>query len=171
MTSEEYWIKNKTKLQLNERSYNAFEMGVKFCENNIADIKANCDLAIEGRDIKIKELEEENNKLLDVINNYEVKVADLEDAEIINKAFKQQIKVLEKEKAEIKDNLEDLQEQNTHMFNVIALQEQQIEQMKCDVKQGQSYWNSGEMQYRLYQKLLDKWEIKENETYTRRNKE
>ena len=26
-------------------------------ENKIADIKANCDLAIEGRDIKIKELE------------------------------------------------------------------------------------------------------------------
>ena len=27
-------------------------------ENKIADIKANCDLAIEGRDIKIKELEQ-----------------------------------------------------------------------------------------------------------------
>ena len=74
-------------------------------ENKIADIKANCDLAIEGRDIKIKELEleltvekdqlqeeinlhlhaedyiksleEENNKLLDVINNQDVKIADL----------------------------------------------------------------------------------------------
>ena len=75
-------------------------------EEQIADIKANCDLAIEGRDIKIKELEleltvekdqhqeeinlhlhakeyiksleEENNKLLDVINNQDVKIADLE---------------------------------------------------------------------------------------------
>jgi 3'-phosphoadenosine 5'-phosphosulfate sulfotransferase len=47
-------------------------------ENKIADIKANCDLAIEGRDIKIMELEEENNKLLDVINNQDVKIADLE---------------------------------------------------------------------------------------------
>lgn len=75
-------------------------------ENKIADIKANCDLAIEGRDVKIKELEEENkrllkenselsariervitenaelkeenNKLLDVINNQDVKIADLE---------------------------------------------------------------------------------------------
>lgn len=37
--------------------------------------------------------------------------------------------------------------------------EQQIEKMKADVKQGQSYWNSGEMQYDLYQRLLDKWEI------------
>jgi predicted RNase H-like nuclease (RuvC/YqgF family) len=38
--------------------------------------------------------------------------------------------------------------------------EQQIEKMKVDVKQGQSYWNSGEMQYDLYQRLLDKWEIR-----------
>lgn len=55
-------------------------------ENKIADIKANCDLAIEGRDVKIKELT---------------------------------------------DRLEDLQEQNSEMFNTIALQEQQIEKMKC----------------------------------------
>lgn len=32
-------------------------------ENKIADIKANFDLAIEGRDIKIKELEKENERL------------------------------------------------------------------------------------------------------------
>jgi hypothetical protein len=32
-------------------------------ENKIADIKANCDLAIEGREVKIKELENENKKL------------------------------------------------------------------------------------------------------------
>ena len=32
-------------------------------EGKIADIKANCDLAIEGRDIKIKELEKENAEL------------------------------------------------------------------------------------------------------------
>ena len=31
--------------------------------DKIADIKANCDLAIEGRDIKIKELEEKNTEL------------------------------------------------------------------------------------------------------------
>ena len=70
--------------------------------DQIADIKANCDFAIEGRDIKIKELEQKleqtekdladyqfnypkikeleqtNNKLLDVINNQDVKIADLE---------------------------------------------------------------------------------------------
>ena len=32
-------------------------------ENKIADIKANCDLAIEGRDIKIMELEKDNRLL------------------------------------------------------------------------------------------------------------
>jgi hypothetical protein len=32
-------------------------------ENKIADIKANCDLAIEGRDVKIKELKQENEEL------------------------------------------------------------------------------------------------------------
>ncbi len=35
----------------------AYELGKTELENKIADIKANCDLAIEGRDIKIKELE------------------------------------------------------------------------------------------------------------------
>ena len=33
--------------------------------DQIADIKANCDLAIEGRDVKIKELEKENAELKD----------------------------------------------------------------------------------------------------------
>lgn len=32
-------------------------------ENKIADIKANCDLAIEGRDIKIMELEQQIEKM------------------------------------------------------------------------------------------------------------
>ena len=38
-----------------------------------------------------------------------------------------------------------------------------IEKMKADVKQEQSYWNSGEMQYGLLQRLLDKWEVKGND--------
>lgn len=74
--------------------------------DRIDDIKANCDLAIEGKDVKImeleqeltvekdllqeetnlhlhaeeyiKSLEEEHNKLLDVINNQDIKIADLE---------------------------------------------------------------------------------------------
>ena len=43
----------------------------------------------------------------------------------------------------------------------IAELEAQIEKMKTDVKQGQSYWNSCDMQYDLYQRLLDKWEVEQ----------
>ena len=35
--------------------------------DKIADIKANCDLAIEGRDIKIDELEEKNSQMFNTI--------------------------------------------------------------------------------------------------------
>ena len=37
----------------------------EFCEEQIAELKAECDLAIEGRDIKIKKLEKENAELKD----------------------------------------------------------------------------------------------------------
>ena len=47
------------------------------------------------------------------------------------------------------------------MLKIKALEEQ-IEKMKSDVKQEQSYWNEGEMQYHLLQNLLDKWELAEN---------
>ena len=43
------------------------------------EVKADCDFVLEGKDVEIMELEEQNNKLLDVINNYEVKIADLEN--------------------------------------------------------------------------------------------
>lgn len=39
--------------------------------DKIADIKANCDLAIEGRDIKIMELEKENAELKEQIRKKE----------------------------------------------------------------------------------------------------
>lgn len=35
----------------------------EFCEEQIAELKAECDLAIEGRDVQIWELEKENEKL------------------------------------------------------------------------------------------------------------
>jgi predicted RNase H-like nuclease (RuvC/YqgF family) len=38
-------------------------------ENKIADIKANCDLAIEGRDVKIKELEQQIKRAVDIIRD------------------------------------------------------------------------------------------------------
>ena len=54
-------------------------------ENKIADIKANCDLAIEGRDIKIKELEKVCQDLSDKFD-YQVKQVmklEKENAELI----------------------------------------------------------------------------------------
>lgn len=43
------------------------EKRIEELENKIADIKANCDLAIEGKDVKIMELEEEKEKLQEQI--------------------------------------------------------------------------------------------------------
>ena len=39
------------------------ETEIQELKDKIADIKANCDLAIEGRDVKIDELEKENAEL------------------------------------------------------------------------------------------------------------
>lgn len=71
MTEEEYFRKNYPDYCYGERLlspyWDFFQDGVEFgerqSETKIADIKANCDLAIEGRDIKIKELEKENEEL------------------------------------------------------------------------------------------------------------
>ena len=78
--------------------------------DKIADIKANCDFAIEGRDLKIKELEEKNSQ----------------------------------------------------MFNTIALQEQQIEKMKCCENCKYKDCNkTSQYQTCWYCKNKDKWELKE----------
>ena len=87
-------------------------------EQKLADQKANFDYFIEGQNLKIKELEQkleqtekdladyqfnypsikelekENNKLLDVINNQDVKIADLE----------KQITALEAKNIELSEN-------------------------------------------------------------------
>lgn len=57
-------------------------------ESKIADIKANCDLAIEGRDIKIKELEKENAELKEKVN-----ILDNCDrlGDVITEAYKDQL--------------------------------------------------------------------------------
>ena len=118
----------KEEIQKNsEHWYNKY----KELENKIADIKANCDLAIEGRDIKIKELEQTNNKFLDVINNQDVKIADLksENEELRNNGFtvsamtEQQLKValekgeqLEKENAEWEKFVKDIQNRNEENY-------------------------------------------------------
>ena len=49
---------NKWFLKGGRGSGRTFRLLCETFENKIADIKANCDLAIEGRDLKIKELEQ-----------------------------------------------------------------------------------------------------------------
>ena len=51
------WAEGEEGFALREELEQAFKGGIAGLENKIADIKANCDLAIEGRDVKIKELE------------------------------------------------------------------------------------------------------------------
>ena len=115
-------------------------------ENKIADIKANCDLSIEGRDIKIMELVQENNKLLDVINNQDVKIADLEGQ-------------IEQAKEIIKEFVCHYNNKTIYVNNVKPLLEQaeqfikEIEKMKCcqNCADGKSCENSG----LVY--VCDKW--------------
>lgn len=57
------WAEGEEGIALREELEQAFKSGVEELENKIADIKANCDLAIEGRDIKIKELEQQIGKM------------------------------------------------------------------------------------------------------------
>lgn len=133
MTKEEYWVKNKTKLQLNERSYNAFEMGVKFCENKIADIKANCDYILEGKEIEYRE---ERKKLCDDLENMKA--------------------TLESKIAELKAENE-LIKNSDSLCKLIGEQKLQIEKMKSDVIK-----HFGEENNVLVARLLKEWEMKEN---------
>lgn len=57
------WAEGEEGIALKEELEQAFKGGITELENKIADIKANCDLAIEGRDIKIKELVRKNDRL------------------------------------------------------------------------------------------------------------
>ena len=69
-TKEEWRIGDRTRLKrLLEKNLKQYRNNVEL-ENKIADIKANCDLAIEGRDVKIKELEKENAELKKTVEHY-----------------------------------------------------------------------------------------------------
>ncbi len=88
-------------------------------ENKIADIKANCDFAIEGRDIKIMELEQQINEMkgehkqeiLDLVLSNSSERAELEqrleqtEKDLADYQFNYpKIKELEKENADLRDN-------------------------------------------------------------------
>lgn len=96
--------------------------------------------------------------LWETIKEQNEKIAELEQE---NRLLGERCNQLLKDKGDLTDVNSRLLSQVAATTKRVIELEQQIEKMKADVKQEQSYWNSGEMQYRLYQRLLDKWEIKE----------
>lgn len=84
-----YWDFFQDGVEFGERQS---EKKVEDLENKIADIKANCDLAIEGRDIKIKELALELTVQKDL----------LQEETNLHLHAEEYIKSLEKEIAELK---------------------------------------------------------------------
>ena len=124
MTEEEYFRKHYPDVCYNGKPlspyWDLFQDGVEFgerqsetkieeLENKIADIKANCDLAIEGRDVKIKELEQE----LTVEK-------DLHQEEVnLHLHAEEYIKSLERENAELKEEIDKKQ----HLADVRLEQE------------------------------------------------
>lgn len=111
----------------------------EFCEEQIAELKAECDLAIEGRDIRIAELTEQNTSLLTSVEN-------------LNKSVQE----LEKENVELIGKIAFLE-------NDLNNAKAQIEKMKSDVK-ANIKWADEHENNQMYFKLnsmFNQWEIKE----------
>ena len=106
-------------------------------EEQIADIKANCDYVLEGKVLEIKTLGERCNQLLK-------DKGDLTD-KVSNQAESLRITMLEEEKKG--KQIEEL--------------EQQIEKMKCCANCNNT-WNGMKLDICADCKNFDKWEIKEN---------
>lgn len=111
----------------------------EFCEDQIAELKAECDLAIEGRDIRIAELTEQNTSLFTSVEN-------------LNKSVQE----LEKENVELIGKIAFLE-------NDLNNAKAQIEEMKFDVK-ANIKWADEHENNQMYFKLnsmFNQWEIKE----------
>ena len=118
-------------------------------ENKIADIKANCDLAIEGRDVKIMELEQEltvEKDLLQEETNLHL------HAEDYIKSLEQKLEQTEKDLADYQFNyptIKELEEEirkkadtNHSLVEQMAEQNEQLEQSKEIIKKF-IQWNYG----------------------------
>ena len=103
--------------------------------DHIADIKANCDLAIEGRDIKIKELEQEvekhkwNDIFIEDCAGYDKKIAEEYTT------LQERIKELEQELTVEKDLHQEEVNLHLHAEDYIKSLEQQIVKLKADIEQ------------------------------------
>lgn len=153
-------------------------------EEVIADIKANCDLAIEGRDIKIKELKQENEELknrydrvdiigYDALKNLTVAKDIIRTLlfHLTDDTFYVTYETQEQSVERARQFLRGIKENDLHKENEQL--KEQIEKMKCcwNCKYGEnsenklpcSSCNKNWIVRKRLKKLSDKWEIKENE--------
>jgi chromosome segregation ATPase len=123
---EEWRIGDRTRLKrLLEKNLKLYRENVEL-ENKIADIKANCDLAIEGKDVRIMELEQKleqtEKDLADYQFNYpkikeleqeivnlnstlDLRKMQLDDSAEIIKEMQSNVDTLQKNNAELKEKL------------------------------------------------------------------
>ena len=99
-------------------------------ENKIADIKANCDLAIEGRDVKIKELEQKLEQTEKDLADYQFNYPTIKELEEENERLKGDLELWESGGCRA-----------TNLFECGVVKElkEQIEKMKCCENCGR-YW-------------------------------
>lgn len=88
-------------------------------ENKITDIKANCDLAIEGRDIKIKELEQKLEQTEKDLADYQFNYPTIKELEKENAELKEKIEVLECDNYNANCNLNLITDQLTNAKDLI----------------------------------------------------
>jgi len=207
---ENWLIGDRTRLKrLLEKSLKLYRENVEL-ENKIADLKANFDYVLEGKDLELKEkdrqlnnwylewqkqekriteLEQESNKLLDVINNQDIKIADLEqkleqtEKDLADYQFNYpKIKELEKTIKLLGERCNQLLKDKGNLIDelkackfAMAMSEkvekqlrEQIEKMKCCYNC--SKWDDGQCEnikdgyfFHCADFGCDKWEIKEND--------
>lgn len=124
------------KAEITQAHIDGYNRGFAKAKDKIADIKANCDLAIEGRDVNIMELEKENAELKKKLKE---KLKTIADKDL---SFVAKFDALEKENAELKG---------------------QVEKMKCCQNCKNYTWNMSneKCQFRCEsQNACDNWELK-----------
>ena len=103
------------KAQITQAHMDGYNRGYAKAKDKIADIKANCDLAIEGRDVKIMELEEKNSQMFNTIALQE-----------------QQIEQLREERNYFQETCEDI-ELNYYCDHKGVCKAQELEKEKCEL--------------------------------------
>ena len=138
MTFEEWWQKETDDNENNVDDWkgfckSAFETG----QGNVADLKANFDYILEGKDLEIKTLTDKNKQLeLIILGNQEENAG------------------LEQELQHLKDMHAEEVELHLHAEDYIKSLEQEIEKIKADLKvamENADYLGTYSVLYNIYQ--------------------